>query len=114
MAGKPHHRAKDITGLTSDSLTALRFSHSDGKKSWWEVQCKCGKVITMPASELQKGKQKSCGCEWYFRIGLKNSTHGMSDTPMYAVYRSMIDRCRLPTHQAWRNYGARGIRVCER
>lgn len=26
----------------------------------------------------------------------------------------MCDRCRLPTHQAWHNYGARGIRVCDR
>ena len=26
----------------------------------------------------------------------------------------MMDRCALPTHQAWRNYGARGIGVCDR
>ena len=26
----------------------------------------------------------------------------------------MNDRCRLPTHAAWKNYGARGIQVCER
>jgi hypothetical protein len=46
-------------------------------------------------------------------ISTKNSTHGMSGHPAYSVYRSMIDRCRLPTHQAWRNYGGRGIQVCE-
>lgn len=38
----------------------------------------------------------------------------MSKHPVFAVWRSMNDRCRLPTHQAWRNYGARGITVCER
>jgi hypothetical protein len=26
----------------------------------------------------------------------------------------MKDRCTLPTHQAWANYGGRGIRVCQR
>ena len=26
----------------------------------------------------------------------------------------MKDRCALPTHQAWRNYGGRGITVCAR
>jgi hypothetical protein len=35
----------------------------------------------------------------------------MSKHPAYAVWRSMCDRCRLPTHQAWKNYGARGIVV---
>jgi hypothetical protein len=38
----------------------------------------------------------------------------MAQHPAYAVYRSMIDRCRLPSHQSWRNYGGRGITVCER
>src|SRR5262249_40557060 len=32
----------------------------------------------------------------------------------YWLWRSMQDRCRLPTHQAWKNYGARGITVCAR
>ena len=36
----------------------------------------------------------------------------MTKHPVYWVWRSMRDRCRLPTHQAWKNYGARGIRVC--
>jgi hypothetical protein len=38
----------------------------------------------------------------------------MSFHPAYAVYRSMLDRCNLPTHQAYHNYGGRGITVCER
>jgi len=45
-------------------------------------------------------------------IGDANRTHGMSKHPAYAVWRSMLDRCRLPTHQAWANYGGRGITVC--
>ncbi|MEY4910066.1 MAG: Hamiltonella virus [Pseudomonadota bacterium] len=43
-----------------------------------------------------------------------NTTHGMSGHPAFWVWRSMRDRCRLPTHQAWANYGGRGIRVCSR
>lgn len=72
----------------------------------------------MQASELMKqekrGIQASCGCRRNQSISDKNRKHGMSLHDAYAVYRSMIDRCRLPTHQAWDRYGGRGIEVCAR
>lgn len=43
-----------------------------------------------------------------------NKRHGMSRHPAYFVWRSMKCRCLLPTHHAWKNYGARGITVCDR
>lgn len=33
---------------------------------------------------------------------------------LYAVWYSMIHRCTDPNHNEWKNYGGRGIRVCER
>lgn len=113
-----HHRARDITGLRVGYLTAIRYHGSDGKKSLWEVGCDCGKTIIMCPSELQKqGKRgiiASCGCMRKATIGKRNTKHGMCRHPAYAVWRSMVDRCRLPTHQAWENYGGRGITVCAR
>lgn len=113
-----HHRAKDITGLRVGYLTAVRYIGSNGRKSLWEIRCDCGKVKTMDPSEykklLQRGVRASCGCMRRATIGKRNRTHGMSGHPAFAVWRSMIDRCRLPTHPAWHNYGARGICVCER
>jgi hypothetical protein len=44
----------------------------------------------------------------------QHKQHGMSKHPAYWVWRSMRDRCRLSTHQAWKNYGARDITVCAR
>jgi hypothetical protein len=38
----------------------------------------------------------------------------MSYKPIYAVYRAMLDRCNRPNHQAYHNYGGRGISVCDR
>ena len=35
-------------------------------------------------------------------------------TPAHDSWRHMIARCSDPTHAAWRNYGGRGIAVCER
>lgn len=108
-----HHRAKDITGKRSHFLTAEAYAGSDGKKSLWRVRCDCGKTLIMPATEFLKGKWKSCGCKRRELISASRRTHGMSKHPAYAVWRSMIDRCHLPTHHAWKNYGGRGIQVCK-
>lgn len=109
-----HHRARDLTGMRSNYLTAIRYAGSDGKKSYWDIKCDCGNVVKMAATEFLKGKIKSCGCQRYRIISEARKTHGMSRHPAYAVWRAMIDRCRLPSHQAWKNYGGRGIMVCEK
>lgn len=87
-------------------------------KSRWLVRCICGREKILPAAIFyRKGNHpvsKSCGCLRRRLISEATSTHGMSKHPAYAIWRSMIDRCRLPTHQAWKNYGARGIKVCDR
>lgn len=118
MVGKMHHRARDITGLKVGYLTALEYAGSDGTKSLWLARCECGAVKRYPAQDLIKMKQRgvvaSCGCKRKETIGRRNTRHGMSKHPAFAVWRSMVDRCRLPTHQAYQNYGARGIRVCRR
>ncbi len=41
-------------------------------------------------------------------------THGLSRTPEYSTWQSMIARCHRETSTGYHKYGARGIRVCER
>lgn len=111
-------RPVDITGLTVGYLTARHYLGSDGRRSLWSVDCHCGKQIVLGASELKKqhvrGITASCGCMRRATIAAKRTRHGMSHHPAFAVWRSMLDRCRLPSHQAWANYGGRGITVCKR
>lgn len=40
--------------------------------------------------------------------------HGMSKTKIYGIWRSMRSRCENPATAAYKDYGARGISVCER
>lgn len=40
-------------------------------------------------------------------------THGESSTPLYNIWQSMRDRCRCKTHNAYKYYGGKGIKVCE-
>lgn len=114
--GKKHHNFRDFTGQTFGALTVVRPHHTDGKKWRWEFRCQCGNTVittgTSAEREVKRGGTPNCGCMTRALIAAGNTGHGMSSHPAYAVYRSMIDRCRLPTHQAWKNYGARGIVVC--
>ena len=103
---------KDYTGQRHSFLVAVSDTGSTGKRRLWRVRCDCGKEITMEGREFARGRQKSCGCKRGELIAASRRTHGMTEHPAYAVWRSMIDRCRLPTHQAWHNYGGRGISVC--
>ena len=40
--------------------------------------------------------------------------HGMARSKLYGVWSAMLARCRNPNVDAYKNYGGRGITVCER
>lgn len=41
-------------------------------------------------------------------------THGMKGTPTYASWEAMKTRCTNPRSSSFGDYGARGVRVCDR
>lgn len=43
-----------------------------------------------------------------------NTRHGMRHKSEYSTYYSMRYRCYSPKSSSWKNYGAKGIRVCDR
>jgi hypothetical protein len=42
-----------------------------------------------------------------------NRTHGLGRHPLYSTWNGMIRRCHNPSAGEYRNYGARGICVCD-
>ena len=92
-------------------------SKADGEKgghSMWNCICDCGRKTKVRGSHLLSGDTLSCGClgrEMARERGLK---HGMYETPTYASWRSMKNRCTNSNNPAYKNYGERGITVCER
>lgn len=110
-------RVKDITGERRGYLVAEQYAGCDGRRSLWIARCDCGAEVVVNTSRFLMGEKKACpACSPRLRsesLQGNGATHGMSNHPAYWVWRSMNDRCRLPSHQAWHNYGGRGITVCD-
>ena len=78
----------------------------------WICRCACGVMKEVRATHIRSGKSGSCGClhkEIASSVSLK---HGDRKSAMYEVWTQMIQRCENPKNKAYKNYGARGIRVC--
>lgn len=58
MAPKP----VDITGQTYGNLTAVRRVSGGANGSRWLFRCSCGTEKELIASEVKRGRTKSCGC----------------------------------------------------
>jgi hypothetical protein len=57
---------------------------------------------------------RALGAEARRKVAEARTTHGMSKAPEYRVWEAMKRRCLNPRDTAWKDYGGRGITVCER
>lgn len=57
-----------------------------------------------------KGGTKSCGCSRRYNTGLYK--HGLSNTRLHRIWRSIHDRCYNSNNQDYKHYGERGIIMC--
>lgn len=105
---------KDRTGERHGRLLVLRPSerHERGH-SYWVCQCDCGNICEVSGSNLQKNETKSCGCWKKERDGKHAITHGMTKTRLYERWRAMRDRCNNQNDKRFKDYGGRGIKVCD-
>lgn len=84
--------------------------------------CQCGAVKAVALGHLRNGNTKSCGCyrrDMHLPGGIVaniNYRHGHStagETPTYCSWRAMINRCQNPNDPRYKDYGGRGITVCD-
>ena len=105
---------EDLIGQKFNRLIVLKFSHINKyQKACLECLCDCGNKTIVIASQLKHGYVKSCGCLLKEIISKRSKKHGLSTHPLYSVWYSMIRRCYNKNGIEYKNYGARGIKVCE-
>lgn len=90
-----------------------RVRPSGERLTQWLCRCECGTERVLDPYSVKTGNSKSCGCLNHELTKIRNRTHGMSKTPIYYVWRAMIDRCENPKNIGFPTYGGRGITVCE-
>lgn len=88
-------------------------------RRYLEVVCTCGTSRFVKEEYLEKGASKSCGCKRGEMVSAARLKHGHSGqgkaaSRTYNSWRGMIVRCTKPNHLAYKNYGGRGITVCQR
>lgn len=106
---------KDLAGLRFGRLTVLKdVGRSASGKVRWRVRCDCGVEKSVVTGDMTSGRTRSCGCQRGEATAKRNRTHGMTSSPEYRAWASMIARCRYPSATGYADYGGRGIRVCDR
>lgn len=76
--------------------------------------CDCGVVKKIITTTLGANQNKSCGCASRADNAAAHKTHGHHGTSNYRRWRAMISRCSNPNVPEYKDYGGRGISVCER
>ncbi len=105
---------KDITGQKFGRLTAIRVvGKTKNGITIWLCKCDCGNTTEVRSTCLRSGESQSCGCITKERVSARNYRHGMFGTRIYEIWRKMRRRCRCKSEKSYRDYGGRGIRVCD-
>lgn len=114
MIKKPRRAINDLLGQRFGRWTVLGLSSkiSLSRQAKWDCRCDCGNVGIVRRYQLLSGHSQSCGCA---RVGkLTNFKHGYGRHPICAAWRKMIQRCEDHNCKSFKDYGARGIKVCDR
>ena len=108
-------KAIDMIGKRFGRLVVIsRAENSKAGHPRWNCLCDCGGTTITDGQDLRNGHTKSCGCLHKERDSEVHIKHGMSETPNYGVWTDMKQRCLNPNNKHYKDYGGRGIVVCER
>jgi hypothetical protein len=106
-----YHSANLVGQRFGKLLIVSKAERKPGDKhAQWNATCNCGGSVVVSTSQVRHKGYKSCGC----LKGIENLKHGMTGTPEYVSWSCMKNRCCNSNNSDYKDYGGRGITVCER
>ena len=103
---------KDMTPILLEDLD-MRYPTEKSKRKYRYglYQCQyCGKEFEVRISNIKNGHTKSCGCQ----SDKYKNPHGLTQHRLYNIWNGMKARCYNNKYKAYKDYGARGITICDR
>jgi len=84
----------------------------------WLCMCDCGVEKIISGYDIKNNHTKSCGCLKNEQLSKRRVTHGQArgrkQSPEYSTWHAMKRRCYGENTKSYKNYGGRGIKVCDR
>lgn len=113
--GNPVKYDESYIGMKKNFLTVkeiTRFPKS-GHRAFL-CECDCGSRKLIEPVHWERGIVKSCGCKRSELLSeILSKENPVNGIRLYRVYMGMKSRCYNPNSDSYRNYGARGISVCD-
>jgi hypothetical protein len=117
----PALKYPDITGKRFERLIVIKLSGKDYQgHPLYEARCDCGVIVVVMKYHLLGGRTRSCGCLKRDLLSANNNQtihgerrHDKTSTE-YHKWIDMKTRCCNSKIRGWKNYGGRGITVCDR
>lgn len=103
------HIGRTYGQLTILDVHEVRRTPKGGHVQMMLTRCTCGEERITTLTSLTRGKCyacKTCVRPHRHKVGYRH--------PLYATYRAMLSRCQDPGYKAFKDYGGRGIQVCDR
>lgn len=94
-------------GKKFGKLTIIENYTDEKGQTKVKCKCDCGKYKIVLLYELKNNHIKSCGC--------LRTKHGKSNKKnrLYKIWGIIRDRCFCKTYLRYKDYGGRGITICE-
>lgn len=103
------------SGQLFGNLKIIKSYYELTKYKHWKhlCLCICGAETVQAGVHLSTGAVISCGCVRDANTSKRLTKHGGSGTRTYKIWKGIKKRCLNENEPAYKNYGGRGITICE-